>query len=181
VPLLHFHRAHVNPDDPGVARDLGLALTEVGMNHPALGRLVGPSALPLLDAATEARPDDVAAREARGFLRWQLRRRAEGLEDLKAVLDRVPEREAALTYAAVLAAELGRDEEAVGYWRRAVGVNPWPSPYHARLARLLADRRDWAGASGECEAALRINPFHDEMRALREECRRQAGKAVPPR
>jgi predicted CXXCH cytochrome family protein len=181
VPLLHFHRAHVDPFDPGVARDLGLALTEVGMKYPAVGRLVGPPALPLLDAAAESRPDDVAAWEARGFLRWQLGRRAEGLEDLRAALARAPEREEALTYAAVLAAALGHDEEAVGYWRRAVAVNPWASQYRARLARLLADRRDWAGALGECEAALRLNPFDDQTRALREECLRESGKAVPPR
>jgi tetratricopeptide (TPR) repeat protein len=164
-----------------VARDLGVALTEVGRNYPTLSRLVGPSALPLLDDAIKARPDDIDAREARGFLRWQLQQRAEGLEDLRSVLERVPEREAALTYAAVLAADLGHNEEAVGYWRRAVAVNPWMSPYRARLARLLADRRDWAGALAECDAALRVNPFRDEVRSLREECLRRTGKPVTPR
>jgi tetratricopeptide (TPR) repeat protein len=179
VPLLHFHRARVEPNDPGVSRDLGVALTEIGRNYPALGRLVGPPALPLLDAAVEARPDDIAAREARGFLRWQLRQRDEGLDDLRGVLARAPGREAALTYAAVLAADLGRDEEAVGYWRRVVAVNPWMSPYRARLARLLADRGDWAGALGECDAALRVNPFRDEVRTLRAECLRRTGKTIP--
>ena len=48
------------------------------------------------------------------------------------------------------------------------------------LARLLAGRQDWAAALQECEAALRLNPFHDETRALGETARRRAGKAVPP-
>jgi tetratricopeptide (TPR) repeat protein len=175
VPLEHFHRAHVHPQDPEVTRDLGLALTEVGMNYPQLGRPLGSTALPLLEAAVQAHPDDVAAWEARGFVLWRLGRGPEGLASLEAALARAPEREAALTYAAVLAAALGRDGEAVGYWRRAIAVNPWCSLYHYRLAKLLAARRDWVAALEECDAALRLNPFHEETRALREQCLGRAG------
>jgi tetratricopeptide (TPR) repeat protein len=163
-----------------VARDLGLALSEVGRNYPEIGRLVGPTALPLLEAAAQAHPDDVAVWEARGFVLWQLNRRAEGLAALETALAQVPDRELALTYAAVLSAALERNEEAIGYWRRAIAVNPWCSPYHYRLAKLLADRRDWQTAREECEAALRLNPFHQETRELRETCLRRSGKIVPP-
>ena len=174
VPLRHFHRAHVNPDDPGVARDRGLALTEVGWFPHRPGR--GAVAL-LLDAAVASAGRRRGTKRPR-FLLWQLGRQR-GLADLTAA-GRDP-RGSRRDVCGVLAAALGRDEEAIGYWRRAVAVNPWASQYHARLAKLLADRRDWTGALEECEAALRINPFHDEARALRAKCLRQSGKAVPPR
>jgi predicted CXXCH cytochrome family protein len=180
VPLLNFHRDSVDPQDPAVARDLGLALSEVSVNYPQIGRLVGPTALPLLEAAARDHPDDVAVWEARGFVLWQLNHRAEGLAALETALAQVPERELALTYAAVLSALLGRNEEAVGYWRRAIALNPWCSLYHYRLAKSLADRQDWQTALEECEAALRLNPFHEETRELRERCLRQSGKAVQP-
>jgi predicted CXXCH cytochrome family protein len=176
VPLLHFHRDAVDPQSPAAARDLGLALSEVGVNYPEIGRLLGPTALPLLEAASAAHPDDVAVWEARGFVLWQLNRRAEGLAALETALAQAPERELALTYAAVLSAVLRRNEEAIGYWRRAIAVNPWCSSYHCRLAKLLADRQDWQAALQECEAALRLNPFHEETRELRATCLSRSGK-----
>jgi predicted CXXCH cytochrome family protein len=180
VPLLRFHQSHGSAEASDEARDLGLALAEVGMNHPKLGKLLGPTALPMLEAAAQAHPDDVAAWEARGFTLWQLGRRAEGLAALEAALARVPAREQALTYAAVLAAALGRNDEAVGYWKRAIAVNPWPSSYHDRLAKVLAERKDWAAAVAECDAALRLNPFRPDTRALRELCQRRLGKGGLP-
>jgi predicted CXXCH cytochrome family protein len=170
VPLSHFH----GEDDP---RDLGLALAEVGRTYPKLGRFLGPTALPLLEAATKAHRDDVAAWEARGFVLWQLGHSAEGLAALETALALAPQRELTLSYAAVLAAARGRKDEAIGYWRRAIAVNPWSAPYHARLARLLAQRRDWEDALAECDRALRLNPFDAPTRELRAECLKRLGKA----
>ncbi len=180
IPLLHFHRDKVDPHSPALARDLGLALSEVGMTYPRMGRFVGPMALPLLEAAAKDHPDDVAVWEARGFVLWQLDRRAEGLAALETALALAPERELTLTYAAALATVLGRNEEALRYWQRAIVVNPWCSLYHYRLAKLLADRQNWPTALEECEAALRLNPFHEATRELRETCLRRTGKTVPP-
>jgi hypothetical protein len=170
VPLWHFHREEVDPNDPALARDLGLALSEVGRNYPQIGRRIGRAALPLLEAATKAHRDDVAAWEARGFVLWQSNRRAEGLAALKTALTVAPERELTLSYAGVLSAIQGRKDEAIGYWRRAIAVNPWSAQYHSRLAKLLAERRDWQGALAECAAALRLNPFDAQTRELRERC-----------
>ena len=181
IPLRHFHDELVEPHDPEVSRDLGVALAEVGLNNPQALRAVAPHALPLLDAAVVAHSDDVAAREARGYTRWFVGRPADGLMDMEAVLGQVPERESALTYAAALATALGRDGEAIGYWRSAVAVNPWTSIYRSRLAKLLTDRGDWAGALVECEAALRINPFDNDARALRSRCLREPGVGTSPR
>lgn len=178
VPLLHFHRA-AGALDAETSRDLGLALSEVAMKYPAMGRVLGPTALPLLEAAVKNRPDDVAAWEAKGFVLWQLDRKPEALAALETTLAKAPKREVALTYAAVLAPLLGRNDEALAYWRRAIDVNPWSSLYHARLAKLLAERDEWDAALKECELALRLNPFHEETKTLRETCRRKSSPAAP--
>src|SRR5262249_39721858 len=160
-----FHREAAGPRDAEVDRDLGLALTEVAMKYPEMGRVIGPTALPLLEAAVKTHPDDIAAWEAKGVVLWLLDRNAEGLAALETALAKAPERELALTYAGVLAPLLGRNEEAIGYWRRAVGVNPWCSLYHYRLAKSLGERGDRDAALRECEAALQLNPFHEETKA----------------
>jgi tetratricopeptide (TPR) repeat protein len=180
VPLLPFHRDAGRPGDAEASRDLGLALAEAAMKYPDMGRLLGPAALPLLEDAVKAHPDDVPAWEAKGFILWMLGRKSEGLAALETALAKAPRRELALTYAAVLASALGRGDDAVGYWRRAIDVNPWCSLYHYRLAKLLAERADHGAALKACEAALRLNPFHEETKALREQCLRRVGRGESP-
>jgi tetratricopeptide (TPR) repeat protein len=180
VPLVLFHRGAGGLGDAEASRDLGLALAEAAMKYPEMRQLLGSAALPLLEAAVKARPDDVAAWEAKGFVLWQQGRQPEGLAALETTLAKAPRRELALTYAAVLASALGRDDEAVAHWRRAIDVNPWCSLYHYRLAKLLAERADHGAALKECEAALRLNPFHEETQALREKCLRRGARGGSP-
>jgi Flp pilus assembly protein TadD len=175
VPLVPFHRDLVDPSAPGVSRDLGLALCELGQKYPALGRPFGQRALPLLEAAVQAAPEDVPAWEDLGFTWWRLGHKEDALAALETALAKAPARELTLTYAAVLAASLGRSEAALGYWQRAVAVNPEYSPYRHQLARLLAERRQWAEALKECEAALRLNPAGEEARSLRITCLLRTG------
>lgn len=163
VPLRAFH-GEVE------GRDLGLALGELAKNYPALSGSLGPTALPLLEAAVKRSPDDVAAREALGFVLWQLNRPKEGMAVLQAVLKEAPDRELALTYAAVLAGVLRRPEEAAGYWRRAIAVNPHSATYHVRLAKVHADSKEWEPALAACTEALRLDPLHQEARTLRATC-----------
>jgi hypothetical protein len=180
VPLTFFHPEAGGPGEVDASRDLGLALAEVTMKYPGMAEVLGPTALPRLEGAVKAHPDDVTAWEARGFVLWMLGRPREGLQDLEIALAKAPRRELALTYAAVLAAARGRRDEAVGYWRRAIDVNPWCSQYHHRLATLLAEGGDRDAALASCAAALRLNPFHEEARALREQCLRQGGRGGAP-
>jgi tetratricopeptide (TPR) repeat protein len=116
----------------------------------------------------------VAAVEAKGFLLWQLGRRAEGLEDLRSALRLAPRREAALTYGGVLSAAMGHSEEAAGYWRRAVAISPAAATYRHRLAQLLADRGEWKEALEQSAAAVRLNPLHREARELHARCQAKA-------
>ena len=175
VPLVPFHDDPNGTPDAEASRDLGVALAHVGMKYPGMGEVVASGALPMLEAGLVARPDDVAAWEAKGTMMWRPNRRDEALTAFETALKAAPTRELTLSYAGVLASSLGKRDEAVGYWRRALAVNPLCSQYHYRVARLLAEREEWGAALEACEAALRLNPFHEETRSLRETCRRRAG------
>jgi Tfp pilus assembly protein PilF len=181
TPLVHFHRDQVSRPDEEISRDLGLALTELGRTYPQLVSRVNPIALPLLETAVQAAPEDVLAWEAKGFALWQLDRRAEALTAFRAALALAPQRELTLTYLGVLAAILERREEAVSYWQRALAVNPWCSQYHYRLASLLAESQQWQKALDEDEKAIELNPAADEMRLLRIACLFKAGEAEEAR
>ncbi len=166
VPLFHFHRDLVDPQDQEVARDLGLALTELARNYPTLARHASTLALPLLEESLHSAPEDVAAWEGKGFGLWRLDRKEEALTAFGTALARAPQREATLTYAAVLATALGRSEAAIAYWQRAVEGNPWSSQYRLQLAKLLAERGEWRQALEEASAACRLNPASEEIRTL---------------
>jgi hypothetical protein len=176
IPLVHFHRDLAGPEDGEVSRDLALALMELAKTYPPLAAHVKPIALPRLEAAVQAAPEDVPAWEAKGFALWQQDRKSEALAAFTAALAKAPERELTLTYLAVLAAALTQREEAIAYWQRAIVVNPWCSQYHFRLANLLAERQDWQKALQESEAAIALNPAAEEMRVLLITCLLRTGK-----
>jgi tetratricopeptide (TPR) repeat protein len=169
-PLLYFHKSLADPYDPEVERDLGLALVELARKHGAAAQPLAPVALPYLQGAVHRAPDDLAAWEAKGFALLLDGHRPEALDAYDTALAAAPGRERSLTDAAELATLLGRQETAIDYWRRDIGVNPWAAYYHGRLAQLLAERLDWQGALAEAEAALRLNPNDRKTRLALVRC-----------
>lgn len=151
---------------PGHDRDLGIGLAELSESYPTLAHLAATAALPRCKAAVVADPGDAAAGEALGVARWQLGKRDEAMQALVAVLGQEPNREATLTYAAVLAEESGQPVIARDFWRRAIAVNPWVSRYQHRYSALLAQEQRWAEALPAAEAARRLNPASEETRSL---------------
>ncbi len=157
-PLVAFHRELMDRRRRAEAeRDLGVALTRMGPR-------AATAALPLLEAAIAARPDDLLARQAQGVVLGRLRRFADGLAAFREVLARKPDTEAALAGAADLAGQLRRWDEAIADARRAVAISPWRATYHAYLAGLCVEARDWPGAIAACRDALRLNPMDLECR-----------------
>src|SRR5207249_11967973 len=99
-------------DREGVSRDFGLALVDLaGVEVPnSLRRRLAEHALPLLTAAVESAPDDVATWQGRGYALWLLDRKPEALMAIDTALDKAPKREEALIYAAAIAGQLGQME-----------------------------------------------------------------------
>jgi tetratricopeptide (TPR) repeat protein len=158
--IVNYHRELMDDRERAATqRDVGVALCRTGREGAAM-------ALPLLEQALEAHPSDVTAWEAKGFALGLLNLTQEGLAAFKTALALAPNRESTLTGAAYLATKAELPEQAVAYWRRAITINPWRSDYHAELAPLYFQLRDWRAAADSCRKTLRLNPTNLQIRKL---------------
>jgi predicted CXXCH cytochrome family protein len=168
LPLVHITGRHAEARDPRGERALGLALIatpqEAEHEHNALewARL----ALPRIEKALTLWPDDVPTLEAKAYALAMLDRRGEQLELCERILREAPRREQTLVAAATSARRLGKQQAAVEYWRRAIAVNPGSIEYHAQLANVYADLKEWSKALAECRMVLRRYPGNIEARIV---------------
>ncbi len=161
--LVSFHDELLSdPERVGIERDFGVAICRDGASAAV--------ALPLLDAAVSARPDDVPAWEARGIALGWLGRGKEALSAFRTALTKKPNRELTLLEAAQLAAQMGLRKDAITYWQRAITIDPWRSDYRAELAPLYFQERDWHAAAQACQNALRLDPTDLDIRKLLVRC-----------
>jgi hypothetical protein len=167
LALIDFHRRN-----EGVARDRGIALMDLAaVRQSAESRQqLARAALPLLKQALREGQGDAPAEQAKGYALWLLDRPEEARQAFASALRQAPGREETLTYAASLATQLGRFDEAMDHWKRMIDVDPWSLRARFELARLLARRQLWQESRDHCLAALRINPFHAEARMLLVRC-----------
>jgi Tfp pilus assembly protein PilF len=180
-PLVPVHPDGIPPTE--LRRDLGLALYDAASGVPAGAVRSGLSrtAVPVLQEATQAAPDDVAAWEALGYVLRTVNQHDEALAAYEKALALAPEREVALTEAATTARDLGRAKDAIGFWRRAIAVNPRRWHYHYQLGLLLVGQGLTTEALDECAKALRLNPANAEARLLEVQCLLKTGQKQPAR
>ncbi|MCI0460456.1 MAG: tetratricopeptide repeat protein [Gemmataceae bacterium] len=177
IPLVHFHKDQVAPDDPEVERDLAIALMDRVDRQPHTTRQeLGRMALARLEAALERDPADLPAAEARATALWVQGRREAAAAAFATVLERAPRREAALHSAATLAMEMNQFPAAHNYWERAREVNPWRYEFHYGLAATQIQFQQWREAAASCRRALELNPAHLETRRLLVRCYLELGE-----
>jgi len=157
-----------NSPDPEKDRDLGIALSELARQN----RNPRPAAqaLDLLEPGLDRWPDDVPAWEAKGYALWVLNQPRPALLAFEKALAIKPRRENSLIRAASLAAQLHQTETAIGYWKKAIEVNPWNWQFFNVLAFLLDEQKDWKTAAEQCQKALALNPTSLETRQLLVAC-----------
>jgi predicted CXXCH cytochrome family protein len=161
--------------DPGVGRDLGVALVKIAEDVPGLRGHAGRQALPLLQEATARHPDDVPAWLARAKAQRLLGRPATAIDDLRAALGVAPGHEAVLAEAGEAGRELQDWAAARDYYARAAAVNPHNPLYRERLAETLHNRREWAAATREAREAIRLNPGQTGARVVLVSCLMSTG------
>jgi tetratricopeptide (TPR) repeat protein len=167
MPMRLFHRNLVDAADPEVERDLGIALVErVERYAPPTRRALGALALARLESAARADPTDVLALDARAHARWAIGDFAGAATAFEETLERSPRREVTLQYAAVLALEQKRPQDAIGYLERAIKVNPWRHEFHHFLAEAHFKLGQLPTVLKECQKALRLNPADIPARRL---------------
>ena len=118
-------------------------------------------------------PDDVEAWCALGFVHHQAGRLAEALAAYQRALAVDPDYELALNGAASCCTD---PAQAVRYWKKALGVDPWRSTYHSQLGKAYTKRSQWELAAGEFQAALRLNPANLDDRKDLVRCLTRQGK-----
>ena len=166
-PLVPFFTEAEGADRRETSRALGIALIQTSDNQPPdRARALASLALPPLDAAVAAAPDDADAATARGQALWLLGRLGEARDAFESVLRLEPGRELTLFRAAALAARMKRPGDAWALWERAVAVNPYRYTYRAELASLAQQAGDWPRAVREAERALALQPSHRPARQV---------------
>jgi predicted CXXCH cytochrome family protein len=151
------------------ARDLGVALESVARivrGSPQLARVAATEALPLLEAAVRARPDDLAARESLGYALEVVDRREEAIRAYETILRIKPGRESTLHSSARVLAQSKRPDLASQTLQKLVAANPWRSKYRLAMANACYQSGEWPGAIAACREALRLNPELFEARSL---------------
>ncbi|MCI0682078.1 MAG: hypothetical protein L0Y71_08240 [Gemmataceae bacterium] len=162
VPLSHFHKAHLDPRD--VDRDLGIALGQLGAKQRL--RQIGQLVIPLLQPHLVDWPNDAEALETKAVVLGLGGNALEALKIVQQLLERSPRRESLLVTAAHLASSLARPEDAVGYWQRALEVNPATSDYHVALAAEYGRLKNWDMALPAVRRGLDLNPARVDARKL---------------
>ena len=162
--LVIFHGDRMDANERAeVERDRGVALCRDGAEGARL-------ALPLLEAALAAHPDDVMAWECKGNALASRGRHEEALAALGKALNMEPGRESALAEAALVTVKLDRRRDAIAYWQRTIAINPWRSDYHAELALVYFQNSDWQAAADSCRASLGLNSSRLKVRKLLVQC-----------
>ncbi len=163
--LVNFHRDLMSNQDRALTeRDRGIALCRGG------GPGAAAEALPLIEAAVAARPDDIPALDCKGELLGLLGRPEQGLAAYRMVLAKDSTRQTAIEGAAALSSRLGKHQDAVTYWQQAIAIDPRRSGYHTELAREQLRLRHWRAAAEASQTALRLNPSSLQVRKWLVQC-----------
>ncbi len=168
--LVNFHHNLMSDDErASTERDRAMALCRSG------GRRAAAEALPLIEAAVRAHPDDIPALDCQGEILGVLDQSEKGLSAYRLALAKDPTRQTAIEGAARLSARLGKIQDAISYWQQAIAIDPRRFGYHAELARLQFRLRDWHSAALASQAALRLNPSSLQVRTWLAQCYLQMG------
>lgn len=176
---VHFHRDLVRGADPGISRDLGIALVKIADNLPDdAGRALTGRAVPLLESALRRDGGDLDALEAQGSALWFQGRLEDAFASFEELLRAAPRRENALFLSAALALRLRRPDLARDRAGEAIKVNPWRWRYHLTLAQALGQSDDWKAALEAVREALKLNPADLAARQLLVLCHLRLGEVT---
>jgi tetratricopeptide (TPR) repeat protein len=157
-PLTHFHKQLLKSGEG--QRELHIALVYQA------GPSFLPQALAFLERYLAKHPDDPEVLEALGVARMRHKDDQGALDCFDKILAVTPKFERVLSNAAFVAGNLGLDEKAAAYLKRAIQVNPYASRYYIAAGYQALKGENWGKAQQAVEKALELNPASLEARRL---------------
>jgi predicted CXXCH cytochrome family protein len=158
--FVDFYRDRFPQGDPQAERTLGLGLVKLmsaGMLRPERH---GEQALLVLESALARHLQDVELHASKAQLLLLLDRPSEALGEARSALDRRPGDWRLLAWAAGAAQAQGQTDLALGYWRRAVEINPLVPDSQVSLVALLIRKGHLDEAQERCRKLLQLDPFN---------------------
>ena len=135
--------------NPGDARQQGIALVQQGR---------GGQAVPLLQKAVQARPQDPETLHYLGLALAQSGRFADAVDAFRKSLSLHPDSPPTLFLLAGALANLGRMADAIGTLRKLLRLQPNMAEAHVELGNLLSATGEHAQARTSFETAIKLNP-----------------------
>lgn len=125
----------------------------------------GEKALRVLDRAIEQDPETGDAYFSKGLLLLNLKRQAEAEEAMRAGLARSPDSAVGHYHLGRVFLELGKADEAMASFERAIGANASFEPAYMALASMYESRHEKDGAVGVLKKYLQnVNPRNRDIR-----------------
>ena len=160
-------------------RDLAIALVRVSGSHPEHVKTYHlERVLPPLERTTGQDLDDLEAFESLGEIYLSLGQPGKAIEAYEHVLQRQPKRESSLAILADVLHRLEQYDRAIGYWKRAIQVNPWISRYWYGLGQAYAGTEQWPLCRQTAEQARQRFPTSIGARHLLVESNLRLGDAA---
>jgi hypothetical protein len=158
--FIDFYRDRFPQGDPQTDRTLGMGLVKMmnsGMLQPERH---AERAVLLLESARTHDPRDVELRASKVQALLLGKRASESLAEAESILVKRPEDWRLLAHAAIAAGVEGQTDLALGFWRRAVEINPFVPDYQVSLLSLLIRVGRMDEARIHCQTLLQLDPFN---------------------
>ncbi|MFM7149747.1 MAG: tetratricopeptide repeat protein, partial [Gemmataceae bacterium] len=179
MPIVLLHEANVDTSDPERKRDFNLAMLRQIQNQKVTTQekeYLLPRVVTGLEEALRERPTDPLGWQvlAGGLLMQQ--RTKDTIQALERGLETMPLNEELLQRLAWMEEQIGKNDRAIEYWKRAVEVNPFQVLFRRSLGSLLAQKKEWADAEEQARKWIELEPSSSSAHQLLILCLLESGR-----
>jgi Flp pilus assembly protein TadD len=165
-PLVPFARTKYSPKGPELERDLAIALNQLAeqtFDNPAIRSFLNETATTRLREALSRFPGDVdlLVNAAQALAQ---KGPEKSLAYAQEALQRAPDDELALLFAAVALMNRNRDDEAVGYLTTLAGLTPSVAVVRRNLGEIALRQKKYDEAETQFRALIGFHPVNREGR-----------------
>jgi predicted CXXCH cytochrome family protein len=171
-----FYRERFARGDPQADRNRALGLVKMLASGMASPERDGETIARLLEVALAGHPEDAELRASKALVLGLLGRSSESLAEARRALANRQGDWRLLAQAGRAAQAEGKLDEAAGFWRRAVEINPLVPEHYVSLIAVLIRMRRLEEVELQTDKLLQLDPFNVSGRQSRVGSLLQQGK-----